>query len=516
MRPCPLCGSPTPGDTLAAAFNHRDWTREGGACPACVQESLLRLLLARGDEALHQAVQAAWPLDAEAAFGALPAPLRLHADPRFAGRGVTLALVDSGFYPHPDLVARRNRIRAWSDQGRDPGTVLRFSAGEEPRWPEWNAARDHQWHGTMTSVVAAGDGASSDGLYRGLAGEADLVLLPVRDGAGHITNASVVRALDWIHTHRAEFGIRVVNLSLGGDPVEPLAGNPVDRAVRRLTEAGIVVVAAAGNSGARHLLPPATAPDALTIGGLDDQSLLDHTAARLWHSNYGETAEGAWKPELVAPSIWVAAPVLPGTPVSHELAELFARRRAGDRGVDARLAELKAITPHYQHVDGTSFAAPLVASAVACLLEANPGLTPALVRDTLVATAQPVPGASRERQGAGVLDPGRAVARALAERHGDAGVAGPVVEGGRVRFQLHDHDATSLAVFGSWDGWTTPVPLRATEPGVWQSELVGIVAGRHAYKLQRNGSRWLDDPANPVKRPDGFGGLNSVVEVGAG
>lgn len=514
MRPCPLCGTPTADAILAAAFNHRDWTRDGGACPACVQESLLRLLLARGDESLHQAVQSVWPLDPEAAFGALPTPLRLHADPRFAGRGVTLAVVDSGFHPHPDLVRRRNRIRAWSDQGRDPGTILRFSAADEPRWPGWNAAHDHQWHGTMTSVVAAGDGASSDGLYRGLASEAELVLLAVRDGAGHITNESVVRALDWIHAHHGEFGIRVVNLSLGGDPVEPLAGNPVDRAVRRLTEAGIVVVAAAGNSGARHLLPPATAPEALTIGGLDDRSLLDHASARLWHSNYGETASGAWKPELVAPSIWVAAPVLPGTAVSHELAELFARRRAGDRGVDTRLAELKAITPHYQHVDGTSFAAPLVASAVACLLEAHPGLIPALVRDTLMSTAQPVPGADRERQGAGVLDAGRAVARALAERHGGAELAGPTIEGDRVRFRLHDHDAATVAVFGSWDGWTAPVALRTAEPGLWQSEPVPISPGRHDYKLQRNGSRWLDDPANPVKRPDGFGGWNSVVEVG--
>jgi serine protease AprX len=474
---------------------------------------LLQLLLERGDAALHQAVQSAWPIDPEAAFGALPTPLRLHADPRFTGRGVTVAVVDSGFHPHPDLVRNGNRILAWSDQGRDPAMVLRFSSTEAPHWPDWDGARDHQWHGTMTSVVAAGNGALSDGLYRGLASDAELVLLPVRDASGRITNDGIVRALDWILAHRAEFGIRVVNLSLGGDPVDPLAGNPVDRAIRRLTDLGVVVVAAAGNSGVRQLIPPATAPDALTIGGIDDRSLLDHTAAMLWHSNYGETAHGAWKPELVAPSIWVAAPVLPGTAVASEMADLFARRRAGDRGVQARLAELKAVTPHYQHVDGTSFAAPLVASAVACLLQANPALTPALVREILIGTAQAVASADRDRQGAGVLDAGRAVARALAERHGSDAAAGPTSDGPGIRFRVHDHDARTVAAFGSWNGWSAPLPLRPTDDGLWESDAVTLGPGRYEYKLQLDGSRWLDDPANRVKRPDGFGGLNSVLEV---
>jgi hypothetical protein len=75
-------------------------------------------------------------LDAEAAFGALPTPLRLHADPRYDGRGVTLALVDSGFYPHPDLTQPRNRIRAWVDAGRSHGAALMFEPEAEPRSPD--------------------------------------------------------------------------------------------------------------------------------------------------------------------------------------------------------------------------------------------------------------------------------------------------------------------------------------------------------------------------------------------
>lgn len=515
MPACPRCQAPVSGTGLASAYDFLAWSAPDGACPACVQEELLRVLLTEGDAALHRAVQVRWPLDPEAAFGALPTPLRLHADPRFAGRGVGIAMVDSGFHPHPDLTRPRNRIRAWSDQGRRPEVVLRYTREDTPRWPGWDAAASEQWHGTMTSVVAAGNGALSRGLYRGLAPASELVLLAVRDATGRITNETITRALGWILRHHREFGIRVVNLSCSGDPVEPLAGNPVDDLVAQLAEAGVVVVAAAGNSGIRQLIPPATAPEALTVGGIDDQSLLDHAAVTLWHSNYGATAMGGWKPDLVAPSIWVAAPVLPGTAVSAELNALFARRRAGDRTVDQRLAELKAITPDYQHADGTSFAAPLTASAVACLVEANPALTPSGIRAVLLGSAQPVTGVSRQRQGAGVLDPGRAIARALAEQHTAGGEpAGPLHAPDGVRFRLHDHDAGSVQVFGGWNGWADPVPARSIEAGLWETAPIRLPHGSHPYKFCLDGVRWVDDPANPRKQPDGVGGLNAILVVG--
>ena len=281
--------------------------RENGACPACVQQALLYVLLEKGDAALHDGIQSLWPLDAEATLGAIPTPLRMHADPRFTGRGVTIALLDSGFYPHPDLTTPRNRIRAWVDASQEPLDVHCFGPDETRRWPGWDARAAWQWHGLMTSTVAAGNGAMCHGLYRGLASEADLVLIQVRDAEGHITNASITRAIDWLCAHGPALGVRLVSLSVSGDAVEPLAGNPVDEAVAALVADGIVVVAAAGNDGVRRLVPPATAAHALTIGGLDDMNTLDHAARTLWHSNYGLSSLGALKPELVAPSIWVIA-----------------------------------------------------------------------------------------------------------------------------------------------------------------------------------------------------------------
>ncbi len=394
--------------------SHPEWRRADGACPACVQEALLEVLLEHGEAALHDGVQRSWPLDAEAVFGALPTPLRLHADPRFTGRGVTVAIVDAAFYPHPDLTKPRNRIRAWIDASQEPVRVTRYGRNDKPRWPGWDACAPSQWHGVMTTAVAAGNGHLSHGLYRGLAPAADLVLVQVAGRDGRIGNPAILRALDWLRWHGDELGIRIVSLSLGGDAVPSAAHNPVDRAVGALVDKGVVVVVAAGNDGHRHLVPPGTAPDALTVGGLDDRNTIDHDARALWHSNYGASAGGHAKPEVVAPSLWVVAPMLPDTDVAREAARLFAARAAGDPGGEARLSELKLVTPHYQHVEGTSFAAPVVAGIAACILEACPSLRPGEIRDAIVSTAEVVSGADRERQGAGAVNAGKAVACALA------------------------------------------------------------------------------------------------------
>ncbi len=515
--PCPLCGTPSDPAVLAEAHEYAFWRDSSGACPACVQQTLLCTLLVAGDTALHSSVQSVWPLDAEAAFGIIPTPLRLHADPRFVGRQVTIALVDSGFYPHPDLTQPRQRIRAWVDATGDPVKVVVLGPDDPVDWPGARAGAESQWHGTMTSVVAAGNGFMSRGLYRGLAHEAELVLIQVRGENGRITDANLTRALTWVYDHATDFGIRVVSLSVGGDGFTGPGGSPVDDAVMALVSSGVSVVAAAGNDGVRRLIPPATAPLAITVGGIDDHNVFSHTEVTLWHSNYGEGEGGNPKPELVAPSLWVAAPVLPETPLAQQAQALFARRRAGDASADEAIAECKLITPHYMHVDGTSFAAPVVASAIACMLEANPALESLAVRDALVATAHPVQGAPPERQGAGALDAGRAVLFALAEhhRHELSWPFSPVLAGEEMSFRLHDHSAGTVAVFGTWDGWRNPWPAALVEPGFWETSVRAFTAGTYQYKFLLDGTRWLNDPGNPHKSSDGLGGLNTVVRVGS-
>ena len=390
------------------------WKTPQGNCPACVQHALLHTRLRLGDSAMQRCIQQVWPIDAEAAFSALPTPLRMHADPRFTGKGVTIAQVDAGFYPHPDLILPRNRIRAWAETTRHPVRSLRFGPHEQPAWPGWDHHSHWQWHGLMTTTSAFGNGYLSHGLYRGLASDAEIVLVQTWDRNGRITNATLTRALRWLRKKRKELGLQIVSISVAGDPVEPLKGNTVDAAVRALVEDGVTVIAASGNKGERKLVPPATAAEAITVGGLDDRNAIERERHEIWHSNYDATEQGTWKPEVVAPSLWIAAPVLPGSAVSFEAEELFRRRAQGDDSGNGRIAEQKFINRFYQHVEGTSFAAPIVASIVACMLEANPQLTPVEVKQILMEAAYKVPGAPDERQGAGAVDAGKALELTLA------------------------------------------------------------------------------------------------------
>jgi serine protease AprX len=362
----------------------------------------------------------------------LPISERLHADPSCAGRGVTIAFLDSGFYAHADLTTPRNRIRAYHDLFT-PGASL--AALETP-----DAS---SWHGMMTSVVAAGNGALSEGRFRGLAWDADVVLVKV--GSAHrILHDDIRKGVEWVIEHREKYNIRVLNISCGGDYEESYLTDHLSRAADDATRHGIVVVAAAGNSGhdpAHHVLPPASAPSVIAVGGLDDGG----AGERNWHyhSSYGLTVDGLQKPEIIAPAIWVAAPILPGTSTAaqaqllslldaaedEELPGLLVQHAGVDPDLDAiagregylvrqlaaaKLHDQKVLSGNYKHVDGTSFAAPIVSSVVAQMLEANPRLRPQQCRRILMQTARGLPGIPLERQGWGVVQPRAAVAAARA------------------------------------------------------------------------------------------------------
>jgi len=206
-------------------------------------------------------------------FGVIPTPARLNAIPEYTGKGVTVAFVDSGFYPHPDLV---NRVIAYEDL-----------TGE--RLLSTEATESWQWHGTQTSVAAAGNGQLSGGVYRGLAHEAELVLVKVSE-RGRITEENIARGIQWIIANRDRYNIRVLNISLGGDEDVPCSKSIVDQAAEEAISHGIVVVAAAGNSGAegRHSIPPANSPSVITVGGYTDHNEVNGNRVELYHSNFGD------------------------------------------------------------------------------------------------------------------------------------------------------------------------------------------------------------------------------------
>jgi serine protease AprX len=364
----------------------------------------------------------------------LPTWLRLGAHEHITGRGVTIAFLDSGFYPHPDLTTPHSRILAYHNVvPRGTGTLESIDPAS--------------WHGMMTSVVAAGNGALSGGFFRSISPDCNVVLVKVSK-SGHIPEKNIERGLRWVIENREKYGIRVVNISAGGDKEVSYLDNSLCQTVERAVREGLTVVCAVGNAGwepGHPVVPPASSPSAIAVGGLNDQNSLDRARHSLYRSSYGPTADGLQKPEVIAPGIWVPAPILPHTPTAAE-AELYAKldratddellplieeHKTVDRDIyDARtlpkylirqlvsvkLHEADVISEHYKFVDGTSFAAPIVSSTVACMLEANPHLSPQQVKRILIDTAERLPQVEMDRQGWGVVAPRRAVEVALSLR----------------------------------------------------------------------------------------------------
>ena len=364
---------------------------------------------------------------------ALPVPLRMDADERFTGRGVTVAFLDSGFYAHKDLTQPVNRIVAYHNI---------FSPADDVSFLEKHDVAS--WHGMMTSVVAAGNGFLSDGLYRSIAPQAKVVLVKIGK-SGRIPESNIETGLRWVLENKDKYSIRVVNISAGGDFEQPYVENPLCQLVEESVKAGLTLVCAVGNAGmapGHPVLPPASSPAAISVGGLDDQNSLDRARRGMYRSSYGPTIDGLQKPEVIAPGIWVAGPILPHTPTAAE-AHLYAELDAAaddqlkkiilaHAGVDKQLDEARelpvpllrqlitiklregnVINHHYKFVDGTSFASPIVASIAACMLEANPKLTPQQIKRILIDTAERVPDVEVERQGWGVVVPRKAVEVAL-------------------------------------------------------------------------------------------------------
>ncbi len=363
----------------------------------------------------------------------LSTPLRLDADERYTGKGVTIAFLDSGFYPHVDLTTPHNRIVAYRNLLHEDGDLSSLFQPDVA-----------SWHGMMTSVVAAGNGSLSNGFYRGIASNADVVLVKLAR-TGRITDQNIQDGIEWVLENKEKYGIGIVNISAGGDYEASYLSDPLSRAVEECSRAGITVICAVGNAG--HLpnhpvVPPASAPSCIAVGGLDDNNSINRAKRGMYRSSYGPTIDGLQKPEVIASSIWVPAPILPNTPTAQQAHLLSQLDAAPDdevhdiirenHGVDAeldaaldrqvptirQLVLLKirresVITRHYKYVDGTSFSAPIVSSVVAQMLEANPQLDPPAIKRILISTAERLPHYEVDRQGWGVIDARRAVERAL-------------------------------------------------------------------------------------------------------
>jgi serine protease AprX len=327
-----------------------------------------------------------------AAVGALTARLSYG----YTGAGVGVAVIDSGIASwHNDLGPS-----ATSKTGQRVTAFVDFVNNQSAKYDDWG-------HGTHVAGIIAGSGYESYGARAGIAPKANIISLKALNAEGKGPISNIIAALDWIVANRVQYNIRVVNMSLGAGVYESYHTDPLTVAAKRAVDAGLVVVAAAGNLGkALNGLPqygaisaPANAPWVLTVGASSTQGTVDRRDDKMaLYSSRGPTMiDFAAKPDLVAPGT--------GTVSLAASNSLFYLTKptflvAGLRG--GLLGGLLSMP--YLTLSGTSMAAPVVSGTVALMLEANPSLTPNMVKAILQFTAEVKPGYDYLTQGAGFLN----------------------------------------------------------------------------------------------------------------
>ncbi|MEW6283547.1 MAG: S8 family peptidase [Candidatus Eremiobacterota bacterium] len=291
----------------------------------------------------------------------------------YTGQGITVAVIDSGLYPHPDF---KDRIQGWADFSN--------TRRQTPGDPKYG-------HGTMVAGILAGDGTRSEGAITGAAPEAGLVGVRIDP-----VPSQAIRAVQWVIENKDRLGIRVLNMSLGTAARQPASADLWAQVTQRAVDAGLVVVVAAGNEGPDPgtISTPGILPDAITVGAYDNRGTPETGDDRIYRfSSRGPTRpDGVEKPDVVAPGGTVYGALAPGS--------------EKDR------SELPRLGRDYVADSGTSQATPMIAGLVACLLQANPSLTPRDVKRILQESAARVVDGDANAQGAGLVDAERALALA--------------------------------------------------------------------------------------------------------
>jgi len=307
----------------------------------------------------------------------------------YDGSGIGVALIDSG-------------VTAWHDDLATPiGGAQRvdqfvdFVNG-------YQAPYDDYGHGTHVAGIISGNGFDSSGARSGVAPGAHLTVLKVLDGSGSGRISDVIAALDYVVGHKDALNIRVVNLSIATGVYESYQSDPLTLAAQRVVNAGVVVVAAAGNYGRDQygntayggITAPGNAPWVLTVGASSHMGTIDRADDTMAaFSSRGPTAiDRIAKPDLVAPGVGTES-------LSNPNSSFYTSK-------SAYLLNGTVQTPYlpYLSLSGTSMATPVVTGTVALMLQANPTLTPNQIKAILQYTAQDYSAYNRLTEGAGFLN----------------------------------------------------------------------------------------------------------------
>lgn len=309
------------------------------------------------------------------------------------GRGVTVAVVDSGLWEHPALM---------KDTRGENRVLARYDAITDTLDTE---LVDESGHGTHMSSITANSGLTlrhghPTGTWRGVAPDARLVAVKILDREGQAHLLDIVRAIQWVVDHRDRYGVRVLNLSFAQRPRWHYWEDPVNQAVMRAWAAGIVVVAAAGNEGPDHMTvgSPANQPYVISVGAVTDSWTPDTRDDDYIpdFSSRGPTPAGHVKPDIVALGGHMTGLIHPASDLATTQPEDI-------------LASGEFVST------GSSQAAALVSGIAALLLQLEPELSPDDVKCKLISSAEPAINADGKlayspfQQGYGYVTASRAV-----------------------------------------------------------------------------------------------------------
>jgi serine protease AprX len=348
----------------------------------------------------------------------------------FDGDGVTVAVVDTGVADVPDL----------------RGSVQHVNVSGAPRG-------DGYGHGTFLAGLIASSGASSGGLYRGVAPQAGILDVQVAAADGSTSLFRVLAGLQAVADRaRRDDTLRVVNLSLSADDPGAPGIDPLSRALEGLWNRGLVVVVAAGNDGpdAGTVSVPGTDPAVITVGALDSSGTPargDDVVAPF--SARGIAGDPYAKPDLVAPGVSTVGLRAPGSVIDtdHPTARVGSANFRGS---------------------GTSMATAIASGDVAGLLSVLPDLDPDDVKDALTHGAYAIPG-DATATGAGGIDlvGAKAAAQQMSQDH--AQWAGRAVSGAYDRFAAAWQSGSRSAAMTAW--LQLPASLRVRVAEAWAASV---------------------------------------------
>lgn len=294
----------------------------------------------------------------------------VHENLGITGKGVVVSVLDTGVNDAFDALTGFPGHESVSGKFLGGGN---FFAGD----PNLNTPNDQSenpvdrgeaassTHGTHVAGTAIGTGGPS-GVFGGVAPDALLVDQKVLSDAG--AGFGSADGVEWAVINKEQFGIRVLNLSLGG--LDSSDGTDAgSQAINAAFDAGILAAIAMGNDGnTNHVSSPSAADKALSIGALADQNTIGRADDRIADfSNEGprlDDGDGDFR---------------------DEMKPLVAGPGSGTVSADGSLL---SDGRQYKPLSGTSMSTPHVAGVVALLLEADPDLTPQQVVEILKHTSE--------------------------------------------------------------------------------------------------------------------------------